>query len=216
VFWGISGVLARRHAASFFAEHESHIQQGTKRDSVLAELEQEKRSLFRELAKIRFLAAFLAIGTLSVTVGLLWRRRVSRPMTLISNRIDEMKRGTWTRPIPLNQDDEMGTLIRELNELGPNLTFTAHQYAAASKLAAMALVGQRVVRRTTAARQRLLAVSEALERLPGDEQFQGVVDQVRQVAGELESVAADFDSEFQAELARVSSSPKTTGDDGTA
>jgi hypothetical protein len=96
--------------------------------------------------------------------------------------------------------------MREFNDLGPNLAFSAHQYAAASKLAAMALVGQRVVRRTMAARQRLLAVSETLSHIPHDEQFQRVaVEQLQLVAGELATVATDFDAEFQAELARVGS-----------
>src|SRR5262249_29565912 len=102
------------------------------------------------------------------------------------------------------------------NDLGPNLAFTAHQYAAASKLAAMALIGQRVVRRTMAARQRLLAVSETLTHLPHDEQFKLVaVEQIQLVAGELAAVANDFDAEFQDELARVGSanpSPKPKGD----
>jgi HAMP domain-containing protein len=206
-FLGISGVLTRKHAASFFAEHESRIQEGGKQEALLAELRQEKQSLFRELASIRFLTATIAVGALSITLSLAWRRRVSRPMALILDQIHKMRLGTWSHPIPVEQDDEVGTLMREFNDLGPKLTFTAHQYAAASKLAAMALVGQRVVRRTIAARQRLLAVSEALTRLPGDERFREIaVEQVRLVAGELETVAADFDSEFQAELARVGSS----------
>jgi hypothetical protein len=120
----------------------------------------------------------------------------------------KMRLGTWNQPIPVeqNEDDEIGTLVREFNDLGPNLAFSAHQYAAASKLAAMALVGQRVVRRTMAARQRLLAVSETLSHIPHDEQFQRVaVEQIQLVAGELATVATDFDAEFQAELARVGS-----------
>jgi hypothetical protein len=44
----------------------------------------------------------------------------------------------------------------------------------------MALVGQRVVRRTMASRQRLLALAEALARLPADEKFQTTaIEQVR-------------------------------------
>jgi hypothetical protein len=203
-FWGISGVLARQHATSVFAEHESRIQQFGKREAVNHELRQEKRALFRELASIRLLTTGVAVGTLSVVIGRMWRRRVSRPMALISDRIHKMRLGTWDDPVPVSQNDEVGTLVREFNDLGPELAFTAHQYAAASKLAAMALVGQRVVRRTMAARQRLLAVSEALTRFPGDERFQDVaVEQVRFVAQELETVCADFDSEFQAELTRV-------------
>jgi hypothetical protein len=215
-FWGISGLLARKHAVSFFAEHESRIEAQGKHGEVLDELQQEKRSLFRELAGIRFLLAVAGILTFSLALGLMWRRRISRPMALMLQRIHEMRLGTWNRPIPVNQEDEMGKLIQEINDLGPELSLTAHQYAAASKLAAMALIGNRVVRRTMSARQRLLAVSEALPRVPADEQFQAiVVEQVRQVAGELEAVAVDFDSEFEAELARVSAPMGTTDEDPT-
>jgi hypothetical protein len=58
-------------------------------------------------------------------------------MALLSDRIHKMRLGTWSHPIPVEQDDEMGKLLREFNELGPELSLTAHQYAAASKLAAM-------------------------------------------------------------------------------
>jgi HAMP domain-containing protein len=165
---------------------------------------------------MRLLTAAVAVGALSIALAVGWRRRVSRPMAQISDRIREMRLGTWSQPIPVEQDDEIGTLLRDFNNLGPELSFTAHQYAAASKLAAMALIGQRVVRRTMAARQRLLAVSELLERRPGDEQFQGIaVEQVRLAAGELETVATDFESEFQAELARVGSSGALPAPEGS-
>jgi HAMP domain-containing protein len=196
--------VLRKQAASFFAEHESRIEEGAKREGVLAELRQDRRSTARELVSLRFLMAAAAVGTLSIALALVWRRRVSRPIALITDRMHKMRLGTWSQPIPVEHDDEIGKLMREFNDLGPQLSLTAHQYAAASKLAAMALVGQRVVRRTMAARPRLLAVSELLSRLPGDEQFRKTAaEQVRLVAGELETVAADFDSEFQAELARV-------------
>jgi HAMP domain-containing protein len=204
-FFGISEVLALKHATSFFAEHESRIQEGVRHDVVLAELQQEKRSLLREIAGLRLLAATVVFGALSTTLVFVWRRRVSRPMAEVVDRIHKMRLGTWTDPIPVERDDEVGTLLREFNALGPNLSLTAHQYAAASKLAAMALIGQRVVRRTMSARQHLLAVYEVLARLPGDEPSHRIAqEQVRLVAAELESVAAEFDSEFQAELARVS------------
>jgi len=201
---GISEILLRKQAASFFEKHESRIEQRQDHGTVLAELHQDKLSLSRQLAGTRLLIASAAVGTLSITLAYVWRRRVSRPIALVSDRIHKMRLGTWHDPIPVQQNDEIGALMREFNDLGPTLAFTAHQYAAASKLAAMALIGQRVVRRTTAARQRLLAVSESLSRRPGDEHFQhAAVEQIRVVAAELEDVAADFDSEFQAELARV-------------
>jgi HAMP domain-containing protein len=209
-FWIISGVLARRHAASFLAEHQDRVQQQGQQQQPLSESQQKQ--LYRQLATIRFLTAAVAVITISIALGVMWRRSVSRPMAQLSERMRQMRLGTWSHSIPLDQPDEMGTLVREFNQLGPELSLTAHQYAAASKLAGMALIGQRVVRGTTAARQHLLALSEALSRLPADERLQGIaIEQVRQVAKELETVAVDFDSEFQAELARVSASKGTTG-----
>jgi methyl-accepting chemotaxis protein len=184
-FWTISGVLARRHAESYFEEQE-----------IQRPMRQEAQSLLRELAGIRLLAAMGGVLTLSVVLGLIWRKRVSRPMALLSDQMRHMRLGTWSQPIPVHQNDEMGRLLREFNILGPELSLTAHQYAAASKLSAMALIGGRVVRPAMAARQQLLALSEALSR-------ETVLEQVRQVAASLETIAADFDSEFQAELARV-------------
>src|SRR5215471_21668271 len=105
-FLCVSGVLGRRQVASFLAEHESRIQQV------------DKRSLFRELASVRLLTAAVAVGALSLTLALVWRRRVSQPMELISDRIREMRQGTWSHPIPVEQDDEIGTLVREFNDLG--------------------------------------------------------------------------------------------------
>jgi hypothetical protein len=210
VCWVASALVARQHAASFFAEHENRIQEGEEPEAVVNELRQDKHSFVRELAGIRFVMVGVAVGTLSITVAFLWRRRVTRPMAMMSDRIRKMRLGTWSDPIPVEHDDEMGTFLREFNNVGPELSFTAHQYAAASKLAAMALIGQRIVRRTVAAQQRLLAVSEALSRVSDNEPFQRMaVEQVRLVAGDLETVAADFQSEFQSELARVGSSPET-------
>jgi HAMP domain-containing protein len=214
-FWVISGVLARRHVASFLAEHQDRLQQQGQQQQPLDESQQKE--LYRQLASIRFVTAAVAVITISMVLGVIWRRRVSRPMAQLSERMRQMRLGTWSHSIPLDQPDEMGTLVREFNQLGPELILTAHQYAAASKLAAMALIGQRVVRGTTTARQHLLALSEALSHLPADERSQGIaIEQVRQVAKELETVAADFDSEFQAELARVSASSGTTGGDRAA
>jgi hypothetical protein len=151
VFWSISGFLARKHVASFFAEHTHRVEQQGNKGEVLDQLRREKPSLFRELAGIRFLVAAAAIHTCTLVLGLMRRRRVSRPMALLSQRIHEMRLGTWKQPLPVDQDDEMGKLMREFNDLGPELSFTPHQYAAGSELAAMALIGHRVVRRTKAA-----------------------------------------------------------------
>jgi hypothetical protein len=42
-------------------------------------------------------------------------------MALILDRIHKMRLGTWSHPIPVEEDDEVGTLMREFNDLGPIL-----------------------------------------------------------------------------------------------
>jgi hypothetical protein len=115
-----------------------------------------------------------------------------------------MSLGTWTQPIPVERQDEIGRLIGEFNLLGPRLTFVAHQYAAASKLAALALIGQRVTRRTNIARRRVVEIQELLSEARYRSQAvpQVAVHQMGKVAEELADLAADLDSEFNDELVR--------------
>ena len=204
VCFGVSEVLGYHQAAEFFTEHEMRIQQGGENEALLAVLRQGKRSLLWELAALRVLSAVVAVAALSVVLNLLWRRLVSRPINLLLDQMGSMSRGTWTQPIPVERQDEIGRLVREFNLLGPRLTFVAHQYAAASKLAAMALIGQRVVRRTSIARGRVLEILEIPTAARGQNQVvpETAVHRAQMVADELYSVAADFEADFHGELAR--------------
>jgi methyl-accepting chemotaxis protein len=204
VFFGVSEVLSYRQAAEFFAQHEMRIRQEGENQALLAAFKQEKQSLLWELAALRVLSAVGAAAALFVALHWLWGRLVSRPVNLLLDRINSMSRGTWTQPIPVERPDEIGRLVREFNLLGPRLTFVAHQFAAASKLAAMALIGQRVARRTDIARGRLVKIRELLSEAPYRSQAvpQAAVDEIGKVAGELAGLAADLESEFNDELAR--------------
>jgi hypothetical protein len=70
-FWAISGALTLKHATSFFAELESHIQEREAHQRLLSELREDKRSLFRELAIIRFLTEAAGGLALCIAVGLI-------------------------------------------------------------------------------------------------------------------------------------------------
>ena len=72
-----------------------------------------------------------------------------------------MSRGTWTQPIAVEQDDETSNPVNDSNVLGPRLPFAAHQFVAASNLAAIAQIGQRVTGRTRIARSRLAEIQES-------------------------------------------------------
>jgi hypothetical protein len=151
VVFGISEALAQRQAAAFFHEHELRLAQGSDHGVLLSALQDQKRALVWGMAALRLASGAFAVAALSVILGLLWKRMISRPIALLLDKMGKMSRGTWNQPIPVEQDDEIGRLLHEFNLLGPRLTFAAHQYAAAAKLAAMALIGQRVVRKANAA-----------------------------------------------------------------
>jgi methyl-accepting chemotaxis protein len=202
VVFGIFEALAQRQAAAFFHEHELRLAQGSDHSVLLSALQDEKRALVWEMAALRLASGAVAVAALSVVLAALWKRMISRPIGLLLNKMGKMSRGTWNQPIPVQQDDEIGHLLREFNLLGPRLTFAAHQYAAASKLAAMALIGQRVVRKANAAQQQLSSVHQALR----ESHRNDTVDQIREIVIELQTVAKEFDAEFQAELERQGAS----------
>ena len=203
-FFGVSEVLSYQQATEFFTQHEMRIQQGGEREALLADLRQGKQSLLRESAVLRMLSVFGAVAALSVALSLLWDRFVSRPINLLLDRMNAMSRGTWTQPILVEQDDEIGRLVRDFNLVGPRLTFAAHQFAAASKLAAMALIGQRVTRRTNIARSRLVEIQELLAEARYRSQAvpQSAVHQMAKVTEELADLAEDLESGFNDELVR--------------
>ena len=218
VFCGVSEVLSYQQAAEFFARHEIRIRTGGEPEALLAALRQEKQSLLRESVGLRILTAAGAVGALSIALNLLLGRLVSRPIKLLVERINSMSRGTWTQPIPVEREDEMGKLVGEFNLLGPKLTFVAHQYAAASKLAAMALSGQRVTRRTNIARSQLVEIQNLLSeaRYSNHAVPPATVEQIGRVAQDLANLAMDLDSEFNDELVRQSLPAQIWGDKGRA
>ncbi len=157
----VSEVLTYRQAAEFFTEHERRIQQGGESEALLASFRQQKLSLLRELVALRLLSAVGAVTALLIALNLLWGRFVTRPVNMLLDRMNSMGRGGWTQPIPAERQDEIGRLIGEFNLLGPRLTFTAHQYAAA-QTGGDGAIGQRVTRRTNVARRRIIEIQELM------------------------------------------------------
>jgi len=160
---------------------------------------------------VRVLCTIGSAAMLSVVVHQFWGRLILRPINLLQDRMNSMGRGTWTQPIPVDRQDEIWVLVEEFNLLGPRLTHVAHQYAAASKLAAMALIGQRVTRRTNAARSRLAEIQELLleARHRGQDVPPAALQKVGKAAEELADLESDLESEFQDELVRQDPPPQS-------
>jgi methyl-accepting chemotaxis protein len=204
VFFGVAEVLSYQHAADFFTHHEMRLQQRGENEMLLAALKQEKQAFLWESAALRLLCAVGAVVALSVASNLLLRRLIWRPINLLLGRMNSMSLGTWTQPIPVERQDEIGRFVGEFNLMGPRLTFVAHQYAAASKLAALALIGQRVTRRTNTARRRVVEIQKLLSgaRYRSQAVPQAAVNRMGTVAEELADLAAHLETDFNDELVR--------------
>ena len=208
--FGISEMLSHQRANEFSNRYEMRILKGGDNASLLAAFRQEKQALLQESVALRLLSAVGAVPSLCVAVNLLWSRNLSRPINLLRAGMNSMSRGAWMHPIPVQRQDEIGSLVGEFNLLGPKLTFAAHQYAAASKLAAMALIGQRVTRHTNLARSRLVEIQQLLSaaRYGGHGVPQGALHDMGKVIEELTDLAIDLDSGFNDELVRQGLPPR--------
>jgi methyl-accepting chemotaxis protein len=220
VFSVISEMLSHRQVAEVFTRLESQIQSGSSTDALLASAKIEKQSLLRSLATLRLLSTAVALTALAVVLNLLWARLVNRPISLVLDRMNSMSRGTWIQPIKVERPDEIGRVVREFNLLGPRLTFVAHQFAAASKLAAMALIGQQVTRRAAIARSHVEELQSLLvEARLGDQVVSRfAVERIGMVATELADLSADLDSQFNEELSRqgLTARDLCAGENGSA
>ncbi len=105
----------------------------------------------------RLAIAILAAGAAVLALDRLWRRMMDAPMRRILERINVMRHGTWTAP-PAASAGDFCELDTAINELGQDLTFTAHQFARASKLAALAMLENRFCRRLHLATEHLSSI----------------------------------------------------------
>ncbi|MBI5083331.1 MAG: HAMP domain-containing protein [Acidobacteria bacterium] len=167
VVLAVSEWLGYRLTSLFLTAHEakmaSELDHGS-HGAALAELEQGSHALFVRLAALHFFHAAFTVIALVLALNALWTRTVLRPLADLLQHINYMRRGTWKTPVPVHSRDEIGELTEAFNELGGQLTLTVHQFAAASKLSAMALLGQSLVTKVRSATELLRAAEAA----PGD------------------------------------------------
>ncbi len=202
IFAAIAELFSARQVAEVFTRLETHVRSGVGAEALAASARSAQNSLIWQTAILRLLVMLMSLAALAAVLSLVWARFVDRPISRVVERIRSMSRGTWTQSVKVERHDEIGQLVTEFNLLGPKLTFAAHQYAAASKLAAMALIGQRVNRRAAVARKHLEEIQRLLiEARLGDQVVpQCALSRIERVADELADMAADLESEFNDEL----------------
>lgn len=158
---GVSEWVTYRQTTAFINAHEAMMRHGPAGAALLM-LPTERHVLLFNLTGVRLLNAAIAMSALVAVLNVLWGRFIVSPIQLLLRHINWMSRGTWNTPIVVRQQDEIGDLTRAFNDMGLQLTSTVQQFAAASKLAALALTGQRIVNRTEAAKARIIEVKGML------------------------------------------------------
>ena len=133
-----------------------------------------------------------------VVLSFLWNRLVLSRLRVLLCHINWMSRGTWKASVPVRHNDEIGELTRAFNQMGERLTATVRQEAAASKLAAMALLGQHLVKNVSLAHDHLHATTMMLRRVK--ERDEAVSDPIlwnlEAVISTLERIPAQFEEDF--------------------
>ena len=212
---GITESLSHRQAVALFKHHEIRLQNGGDNEALLAALRQEQQAFLWESAALHLLAAVGAVATLAVAVHQLWGRHISTPIDLLRDRMNSMSLGTWAQPAAVGGQDEIGSLAEDFHLLGQRLIFAAHQYAASSRLAAMALIGRRVTRRTNEARRKLAELREMLSEARYQSQItpQSAMRQLDDIAEDLAGLEANLESGFNDELVRQGLPPGSVNRD---
>lgn len=198
VVLGLSEWLGYLQMAAFLKDHAALMDAETNHTDLVANLRQGREALFARLGWLHIIHAGVTVLALVVVLNTLCNRIVLAPLQDLLRHINYMGRGTWKAAIAVRRKDEIGQLTQAFNDLGEQLTLTVQQFASASKLSAMALLGQDLVRRVMKARNLLLAIQRLLEAARGHHEAlpEQAMTSLEDAIETLEDVPVRFDREF--------------------
>ncbi|MEZ5398808.1 MAG: HAMP domain-containing protein [Bryobacteraceae bacterium] len=199
---GLSEWFGYNQTAAFLREHASLMKSQTHHADFVASLQQGQSALLVRLVWLHILHAGLTVLALVLVLNVLCNRIVLSPLDDLLRHINYMGRGTWKAAIPVRRNDEIGQLTGAFNALGEQLTATVQQFAAASKLSALALLGQTLVKKVVLATDILRATERQLRDEPAgsDAISAPALASLRVAVGTLEEIPARFEAEFDREL----------------
>jgi HAMP domain-containing protein len=203
----VSEWLSYQHTATFLRQHESQMRSERDPAALLNTLRVERRHLLTSLASLHLIHAAVTVLALAIVLNILWYRLFIRRLEVLLRNINAMRLGTWSGTMPVEREDEIGQLSRAFNDLGAQLTLTVQQFAAASKLSAMALLGHGLVRKIVLLKDHLEAVTGMLD-LAKEERREipePVLDNLKSMICELKEIPAEFEADFARQLGQHSS-----------
>jgi HAMP domain-containing protein len=207
----VSEWLSYQHTATFLREHESQMRTERDHAALVKTLRIEKQNLLTSLASLHVIHAAVTVLALAVVLNALWYRLFIRRLEVLLRHINAMRLGTWTETVPVEREDEIGRLTQAFNELGGQLTMTVQQFATASKLSGMALVGHSLVRKILLIKDHLEAVNGMLDlaKSDGREIPEPALHNLKSIIASLREIPAEFEAEFGRQLGLHSVPPGT-------
>lgn len=202
----ISEWLSYQHTATFLMQHEIQMRTESDPAALINNLRLQEHALVTSLASLHVIHAVATVLALAVVLNILWYRWFIRRLEVLLRNINSMSLGTWSATIPVERDDEIDQLSRAFNELGAQLTTRVQQFAAASKLSAMALLGQRMVRKIVLIKDHLEAVTGMLD-LARDEHREipePVLCNLKGIIRTLQEIPSEFEADFARQLGQHS------------
>jgi len=203
VLFGVSEWLSYRQTAALLAEHEAILTETADHAVALEKLQTTRKSMFFSVTTVRIL---YAVGTLIIAVAILnyvWYRVIYRPIRRLLSQIDIMGRGTWKAALPIKRNDEIGELTMAFNNLGQELTSTFESINASSKLSALALIGNRLIREVVAGEAQIASSRRGLDSNT-DAGVLAAKETLAAVEAQLKQVEHQFQREFDRELSSFS------------
>ncbi len=211
VILGLSEWLSYRQMSGFLRDHMAIMEAEMNHADLVANLRQGRETLAVRLGWVHVLHAAATVAALILVLNTLCNRIVLSPIQELLRHINLMGRGTWAAAIPVRRKDEIGQLTQAFNELGDQLSLTVQQFAAASKLSVLALLGQALVRRVLAAGDQLRATELLL--VKASEHHAAVHEEalarLAVAIKALEEIPAVLDEEFDRQFRSHSAPPNS-------
>ncbi len=203
VLFGVSEWLNYAQTAALLDQHEAILQETADHTVALRKLQDTRAQMFVSTTTMRI---WHALGTLIIAVTILnyvWYRVIYRPISRLLYQINIMGRGTWTSALPIKRNDEIGELTMAFNDLGRQLTSTFESINASSKLSALALIGNRLVRGIASVRGQVSGCARSLESST-DPTAAGAAATLSRVDARLAQLESQFEADFDRELSAFS------------
>ncbi len=205
VLFGVWEWISLEHASKFLLSHEIVLRDSDSA-AAIASFSVGREQLLSELRWMRWGYALGVVPLLMTLLYFSWHSLIVERLRKLLTHINAMKRGSWTDPMPVQRQDEIGEITSAFNELGVELSMAVYQHSATSKLAALALVGQRLVRKVKISADRIDSVKTLLGAArQRDEKIPEVaLKNLALVARDLNQLETDFNLQFTAEFRRCS------------